>query len=325
MAYQVDKPFFLRIISLFLGKERLMQEALDYFLLDVFTDTPYGGNPLAVFTQSAGLTAAQMLKITKELNLSETVFLGEAQSEEADLAMRIFTPGKELPTAGHPTIGTAFLLLASQLIKPKQHSKLVLEQTIGNINIQFKKEGDTITELLMEQPLPTFEETFRDKDLVASLLGIHAEDIYENYPSRIVNCGNPFLIIPVKHLETIKKIHLNTDLYKDILDEIDITGILPFTLETQETGNIAHSRMFAPQLGISEDPATGSAHGPLAAYLYNYQLADISTLKQCEQGFEMGRPSYINIQIIATEGKIEKVLIGGKSVIMGKGTLYHSA
>jgi trans-2,3-dihydro-3-hydroxyanthranilate isomerase len=302
-----------------------MQEQLDYFLLDVFTEVPFGGNPLAVFTKSDGLSTEQMHKITRELNLSETVFLNTPQTSDGDIRMRIFTPGKELPTAGHPTIGTAFLLLALKLITPKQADKLILEQEIGNITIQYKVVGNEVTELMMEQPLPKFEATFRNKELVAALLGVNSKDLYADYPCRIVNCGNPFLIVPIKHLTAVQNIQLNTEVYHDISEEIEITGVLAFTLETEEKNNITHSRMFAPQLGIHEDPATGSAHGPLAAYLHNYQLASVKQLSRCEQGFEMGRPSFINIQIIEEEGKIEKVLVGGKSVIMGKGSLYYSA
>jgi trans-2,3-dihydro-3-hydroxyanthranilate isomerase len=160
---------------------------------------------------------------------------------------------------------------------------------------------------------------------MGALLGLNAIDLYQDYPCRIVNCGNPFLIVPINSLTAVKNIQLKNEIYHDICEEIEITGVLAFTLETEGKNNITHSRMFAPQLGIIEDPATGSAHGPLAAYLHNYQLAPVKQVSRCEQGFEMGRPSYINIQIIEEGGKIQKVLVGGKSVIMGKGTLYHSA
>jgi trans-2,3-dihydro-3-hydroxyanthranilate isomerase len=300
-----------------------MQQELDYYLLDVFTDVPFGGNPLAVFTEANQLSTQQMQCIARELNLSETVFLCAPTAKEADVKMRIFTPGMELPTAGHPTIGTAFLILATKLLEPKKGNELLLEQNIGCMHINFEKNGEEITELMMEQPFPKFEQTFKEKELVASLLNIDEEEIYENYPCRVVNCGNPFLIVPVTSLETVKKLHLNHNLWNSIIDELNLTGVMVFTLETEEEKSLVHSRMFAPHLGIEEDPATGSAHGPLAAYLHNYQLADVSKVQQCEQGFEMGRPSYINIQVLTREGKIDKVFIGGKSVIMGNGTLYH--
>ena len=301
-----------------------MQTELDYFLLDVFTDIPFGGNPLAVFPEADGLSDEAMQKITKELNLSETVFLLKPKQENSDISMRIFTPGRELPTAGHPTIGTAFLLLASSMIKTKLANTLVIDQKIGSINVQYFKNEAEETEVLMEQPLPKFEQTFKDKELIASLIGIRSSELYESYPARVVNCGNPFLLVPVKELKSMQKLKLNQDLYYNILEELSLTGVMPFSLETVEKESIAHSRMFAPQLGITEDPATGSAHGPLAAYLHNYQLAKVNGLQQCEQGIEMGRPSFINIKIEEKEGKLHKVLVGGKCVIMGKGTLYHS-
>jgi len=300
-----------------------MQQPLDYYLLDVFTNQPFGGNPLAIFPNADKLSSKQMHQIAKELNLSETVFLTKPALPEADIAMRIFTPARELPTAGHPTIGAAYLMLSFNLLKPADPNCLRIEQKIGLIKISFDKTGNEINDLLMEQPAPVFDQTFTDKALMASLLNIDMDDIYSNYPCRIVNCGNPFLLIPVKQLASIKQIELNQVLYESILEEVELAGVMPFTLATVNNHCIAHSRMFAPNLGIKEDPATGSAHGPLAAYLHNYQLADLQKVQTCEQGFEMGRPSFIKVQVIADMGKIDKILIGGQSVVMAKGTFYH--
>ncbi len=300
-----------------------MQQELDYYLLDVFTDVPFGGNPLAVFTEASGLSSQQMQRIAKELNLSETVFLSPSVSDAADIKMRIFTPGMELPTAGHPTIGTAFLLLATKMLTPKRKNTLLIEQQIGLTEISFDRQGDEITALMMQQPHPKFEQNFEDKEFIASLLNIKVDEIYENYPCQVVNCGNPFLIVPIKTLAAMHKMQLSHELWQSVLEENHLTGLLAFSLKTEHAESLTHSRMFAPHLGIAEDPATGSAHGTLAAYLHNYQLADVSTLQQCEQGMEMNRPSFINIQVTTSEGKIDKIFIGGKSIIMGQGTLFH--
>ncbi|MBK6264561.1 PhzF family phenazine biosynthesis protein [Marivirga sp. S37H4] len=298
-----------------------MQQKATYYLLDVFTNQPFGGNPLAVFPNADGFTGEQMQKLTKELNLSESVFLLKPTHPDADLRMRIYTPGMELPTAGHPTIGTAFLLLEEKLIVPKKTNQITLEQSIGNIQVNFQKDHDSFVNIMMQQPLPKFEQTFKDKKLVASLLSIEENEIEREFPCRIVNCGNPFLIIPVRQLRTMERLKLNHDLFYQILDEIKITGIMAFSLETTSADTLTHSRMFAPHLGMIEDPATGSAHGPLAAYLFNYQMAEMKQLVIGEQGIEMGRPARINMQIEQEGGKISKVLIGGESVIMGKGEI----
>lgn len=298
-----------------------MIQKATYYLLDVFTNQPFGGNPLAVFPDASGLDTQQMQSLTKELNLSESVFLFPPENKLADIKMRIFTPGKELPTAGHPTIGTSFLLLNEGLLQPKNPEKLILEQKIGQIIVNFKKEGHKYTQLMMHQPLPTFEETFNDKGLIASLLSIRADEIVEDYPCRIVNCGNPFLLVPIKSLQTMEKLKLNHELYYQILEEVDIIGVMAFSLETSSPEILTHSRMFAPQIGVTEDPATGSAHGPLASYLFNYQMANVNQLVTGEQGVEMGRASFINMQIETEDAKISSVLVGGESVIMGKGEI----
>jgi trans-2,3-dihydro-3-hydroxyanthranilate isomerase len=297
-----------------------MGNTIKFQLIDVFTSEPFGGNPLAIFDNADDLSAEQMLKIAKELNLSETVFLNKT-STEADVKMRIFTPGLELPTAGHPTIGTAYYLLKEKGINPIKRNELLLEQNIGNITVQYEKNGKKVSKILMEQPLPRFEQTFKDKKLVASLLSIEEDDIEDDFPCRIVNCGNPFLIVPVKTLASVQKLKLNNELFNEILDEIFITGVMAFTMETQNSEHLTHSRMFAPHIGVAEDPATGSAHGPLACYLHNYNMADLSELSIGEQGYELARPSQIKMKIEQVEGKISKVLVGGACVHIGGGEI----
>ncbi|ADR23677.1 phenazine biosynthesis protein PhzF [Marivirga tractuosa] len=297
-----------------------MANTIKFQLIDVFTSEPFGGNPLAIFDHADGLSADQMLKIAKELNLSESVFL-KKPSAEADVKMRIFTPGMELPTAGHPTIGTSFYLLKEKGIDPKKENELLLEQNIGNLKVQYEKKKGKISKILMEQPLPKFEQTFKDKKLVASLISIDEDDIEEDYPCRIVNCGNPFLIIPIRSLEAVQNLKLNNELFSEILDEIFVTGVMAFTMETQNPNHLTHSRMFAPHIGVAEDPATGSAHGPLACYLHNYNMADLSELAIGEQGYELGRPSQVKMKIAQEEGKISKVMVGGSCVHMGHGEI----
>ena len=297
-----------------------MVKTIKFQLIDVFTSEPFGGNPLAIFDHADDLNADQMLKIAKELNLSESVFLSKAKPE-TDIQMRIFTPAMELPTAGHPSIGTAYYLLQQKKISPQKPTELHLGQKIGVLKVQYENNNGDISKILMEQPLPKFEQTFKDKHLVASLLSIMEDEIEDDFPCRIVNCGNPFLIIPIKSLASIQKLRLDHALFTEILDEIFITGVLAFTLETIEPHHITHSRMFAPHIGVTEDPATGSAHGPLACYLHNYNMRDLTKVSIGEQGYEMGRESQIKMKIVQEEGKISKVLVGGSCVYVGKGEI----
>ena len=297
-----------------------MANTIKFNLIDVFTSEPFGGNPLAVFDMADDLNAEQMQKIAKELNLSESVFLHKS-NQDADVKMRIFTPGMELPTAGHPTIGTAFYLLKVKHIQPKKEKELIIEQNIGAIKVRYEKEEESIHKILMEQPLPKFQQSFTDRKLVGSLLSIGENEIEADIPCRIVNCGNPFLIVPIKTLKSIQTLKLNTAFFTEILDEIFVTGIIAFCMETKNPAYLTHSRMFAPHIGVPEDPATGSAHGPLAAYLHHYNMADLSKLCVGEQGYEMGRPSQIKMQIGQENGKISKVLVGGNCVLMGNGEI----
>jgi len=302
-----------------------MGNTIRFQLIDVFTSAPFGGNPLAIFDHADGLTSEQMLKIAKELNLSESVFLNKAHDPDADIKMRIFTPGMELPTAGHPTIGTAFYLLKEKGIKPVKEHELLLEQNIGKVKVGYEEVKGEISKILMEQPLPKFEQTFKDKKLVASLLSIEESEIEADFPCRIVNCGNPFLMVPIKTLSSVQKLKLNNELFSEILGEIFITGIMAFTMETENPQHLTHSRMFAPHIGVAEDPATGSAHGPLACYLHNYNMADLNELTIGEQGYELERPSQIKMKIAQEDGKISKVLVGGSCVPIGSGEIMIPA
>ena len=203
----------------------------------------------------------------------------------------------------------------------KQKGRLLLKQNIGNIIVRYSGEDLTAQNIMMEQPPAKFEQTFKDKRLVASLLSIKENEIMEDFPCRVVNCGNPFLIVPIKTLKSMERLKLDHDLFSKILDELFLTGILTFTLETKHPEHVSHSRMFAPHLGIPEDPATGSAHGPLAAYLHNYNLIKMTEIRTGEQGYEMGRPSQIKMKVGLENGKLSTILVGGECVFMGKGEI----
>ncbi|AQQ52400.1 PhzF family phenazine biosynthesis protein [Planococcus lenghuensis] len=297
---------------------------LPYTLIDVFTDQPFGGNQLAVFQPEAELPKELMQKIARELNLSETVFLYPAANQENTRKLRIFTPKMELPMAGHPTIGAAFVLADTAPGLP--HTGMVswmFEEQVGVLSVTVhRKDGGTIrTE--MKQPVPGFEEPFQDRQLAAHLLSVTEEDLHESRPVQTVSSGVPFLYIPLRSLDAVKRISFRLDVWEQQFSGLDIFA---FATETVHSDSSVHSRMFAPAMGIPEDPATGAASGPLGAYLTRHGIIPFNDMGiariRSEQGIELGRPSFIDITIAKSGNGIKEVTIGGQSVVIGKGEIY---
>ncbi|MEN8736310.1 MAG: PhzF family phenazine biosynthesis protein [Akkermansiaceae bacterium] len=284
--------------------------SLHYHLVDVFTDQPFGGNPLAVFPQSNDLMKAEMQAIAQELNLSETTFLQKAVSDEADCRVRIFTPRCEIPMAGHPTIGTAFAILEKGLLAPKSPDALVFDLGIGQTVVETKGQ------VTMHQPVPEFGETL-DGTALAEALGLSADDLIEGAPVQVVSAGVPFILVPLKSLDAVKRASLSLEKLDQVCAAIETREVMPFCLGSETSEASAHTRMFAPRFGIIEDPATGSAQGPLGAYREKYGLTEDCTMIH-EQGFEMGRPSIISIEMME-DGSAK---VGGSCVLMGQGEIF---
>jgi trans-2,3-dihydro-3-hydroxyanthranilate isomerase len=292
---------------------------LNYYLIDVFTNEQFGGNQLAVFPDGESVPEELMQKIARELNFSETTFVFPPKKSENDFKLRIFTPYKEIPLAGHPTIGSAFALLHNKSIS-KEKNGIVFEEGVGDIPVSFSKSDKNLI-ITMKQPLPTWGATI-EKDKIAKILSLSTDDILDNTPIQVVSTGIPFLYIPVKDLKSIKNIKLRLDLYEEHLKNFETNNIFVFTTETERPTSFIHSRMFAPGIGISEDPATGSAQGPLGAYLVKYKIAKAGQTIISEQGFEMGRPSIIYIDIESNNDVISSVKVGGQSVLVGEGSIF---
>lgn len=278
---------------------------LHYHLLDVFTNQPFGGNPLAVFTDSGDTPTALMQSIANELNLSETVFI--QPSDQYDFRLRIFTPKVELPMAGHPTVGTGFLLKYLGLAD----GTIICEEGVGPVPV-------TIAESVvwMQQPLPEFGDIERDRADVAAMLSLSEDSLHLDLPIQTVSCGVPFLYVPLKDLTALSQARLRLDLWEQTFPTC---SLFVFTPNTDDA--TVRSRMFAPAMGIAEDPATGAASGPLGAYLVEHGVVSRSADIISRQGVEMGRPSEIHIRIEKTADRYTKVLIGGTSCYMGEGTL----
>lgn len=296
---------------------------LNYHLLDVFTNQAFGGNQLAVFTNPpADLPQATMQKIAKEMNLAEITFVFPPENPDNDFRVRIFTPATEMPMAGHPTVGTGHLLAQEGLLGDIKGEKIVtFEEGVGpiKVTIQTTDDGEP-SQILMRQPLPEFLDIYEDKQLIANMLSLSVDDLHSTVPMQVVTTGVPFLYIVINSLEAINKINLRLDEWEKLVKGTNAEQIFVTTTETQYADSTVHSRMFAPAFGIPEDPATGAASGPLGAYLVKYGLAEAGDIVS-EQGIEMGRPSFINIQIGVDGDTFTDVVIGGECVYMGYGTL----
>ena len=269
----------------------------EYTLVDVFTDRKFGGNQLAVFTDGRGIGDGTMQSVAKELNLPETTFVVPA-AKGGDHRLRIFTPAKELPFAGHPTVGTAYVLAGGK------DATLRLEEPVGTLEVTVRR---GFTE--MEQPLPAFEPV-GDRAAVAASLSLATDDLEASLPIEIGSSGNRFMFVGVKGLDAVQRATP-----RGLAEAAYI-----FTTKTVEPGSTIHGRMYAPWQGVAEDPATGSAIGPLGAYLVRHGVSDGARIV-AEQGYEMGRPSLLFVRIGGTRERITSVHVGGRCAIVGGGWL----
>lgn len=291
-------------------------KSYSYHLLDVFTSVPFGGNPMAVFTDGSGLSDSQMQKIARELNLSETTFVLPARDSSHDYRVRIFTPAAELMSGGQPTIGTAFALSLEQRQKSQ---RLVFEEGNGPVSVQMHAPM-----LMMQQPLPEMGPLFEDRAAIAAMLGLELDRLSPRLPVQSVSCGVPYLIVPVRDLEAMSRIRLRTDIWERVLRRSSHPHLLPFTLNSVSAGATAHCRMFAPLLGLYEDPATATAAGPLAAYLVQHGLADNTPRPTFvfEQGVQIGRPSFVHVSLEHERGRFSWIRVGGQCVVVGQGQIH---
>jgi trans-2,3-dihydro-3-hydroxyanthranilate isomerase len=297
---------------------------LRYRIVDVFTNRMFGGNPLAVFIDGRGVSDTEMQALAKEMNLSETTFVLPPDDPANNFRVRIFTPGRELPMAGHPTVGTAFVLAREKLLRTGGDTLTIrLEEKVGLIPVRLEMKGDAPDMIWMTQPRPIFGPVFPNAVAVAEMLGIDPVSIRSDLPIEVVSCGTPFLFVPVRDLATMRGLSFKRELGSGVLNSLDVNGVFVFAMEVEHTGSTVHSRMFAPELGIPEDPATGGASGPLGCYLVRHGVvpAQPKVSIVSEQGIEMGRPSFIHIEITQESGEITAVKVGGQTVFVGSGEI----
>lgn len=298
----------------------------NYLRWDVFTDRPLAGNQLAVLLEADGIEPDLMQKIAGEFALPETTFVLPPTSPDADFRVRIFTPGRELPMAGHPTIGTAFALAHANRLSPAAR-QTVFELGIGPTPVTREWESDRLANAWMSQPAPEFGARVDSLSAIAGALSVDEADIDATaLPVQVLSSGVPFLFVPLHSRAAVDSVVLDRARLVAACEQADSPElpVYVFTLETGDDQATTYSRMFAPVLGIAEDPATGGASGPLAAYLARYcpaALKERETLLNL-QGVRMNRPSEIQLSVSADASPGSPVLVGGEAVLVGEGRLY---
>lgn len=295
-----------------------------FFLADVFTDEVFGGNQLAVFPSVRGLTTSVMQAIARELNLSETVFVFPPDDPAHTRRIRIFTPGAELPFAGHPTIGAAFVLAWSgEVPLGDSATTIVLEEGVGPVpvSIQGERGGASYCELTTAQ-LPERGPAPPPPEDLAAALSIRPEDIGTgDLAPGAASCGVPYCFVPLRDEAVLRRARINRSAWERSLSGWWAPALYPFVRTSGRNGVDFRARMFAPAIGIPEDPATGSAAAALPGYL-GPTAAESGTLRWVvEQGVEMGRPSRIQVACDLADGRIRAVRVGGTAVLVAEARL----
>jgi trans-2,3-dihydro-3-hydroxyanthranilate isomerase len=296
-----------------------------YVLLDVFTDTPLTGNPLAVVLDSAGLDDARMLQVAREFNLSETVFVLPSSNPVHSAKLRIFTPTQELPFAGHPTVGSAVLLARQSMGDVDAFEKvIVLEEGVGPVRCGVWGRGRKLGHAIFDVPrLPTEEPAPQDRDAIAGALGLVASEIgFENHKPSAWSSGMPVAFVPVRNIAAMSKVVPQPALWSAAFGPPVPDVAFLYTRETTGLGRQFHARMFAPGIGVVEDPATGAAAAAFAGVVQTFDTPPAGSKRIIiEQGFEMGRPSLITLEMDSEGGKLAAARVGGDAVIVAEGMI----
>jgi trans-2,3-dihydro-3-hydroxyanthranilate isomerase len=296
---------------------------LSFLHYDVFTEEPLKGNQLAVFLDGRGLSAERMQALAREMNFAESTFILPAETAGTDVRMRIFTPWRELPIAGHPTIGSTFALAHAGVIRAGA-SRFVFGLGVGPVPVDLQWNATSLRFAWMTQLRPTFGAPVDDRAAVAAAIGLEAADLAPDLPVQEVSCGLPFLFVPLKNRDVVDRATSDASAFRRFKASTGIDlPIFLFAIAPEGSRETAYSRMFAPEFGIVEDPATGGASGPLGCYLVRHRLVtgDAAQRMLSHQGAAMGRPSWIHIAIGERDGEIVDVKVGGSSVLVGRGEI----
>jgi trans-2,3-dihydro-3-hydroxyanthranilate isomerase len=284
--------------------------------VDVFAEEKYAGNQLAVVRDAKALSDIEMQQIAKEMNFSETTFILSEQKRNGGYDVRIFTPKEELPFARHPTLGTAYVIQHEIIREPVE--TIILNLKIGQIPVTLNYSGEQIDLLWMKQMAATFGRIF-EPEQISQVLGINKREMDDRFPIQEVSTGLPFIIIPLKTLDTLKQAKVSKDKYFELIKDTQAKAMLIFCPQTYDKENDLNIRVFADYYGVPEDPATGSANGCLAGYLVKYRYFGNDQIDiRVEQGYEIGRSSLLYLRAKDKGEKID-VSVGGKVVMIAKG------
>jgi trans-2,3-dihydro-3-hydroxyanthranilate isomerase len=289
-----------------------------FYIVDVFAEEKYAGNELAVVRRAGSLSDLEMQKIAREINFSETTFILNDEEKRGGFDVRIFTPKKELPFAGHPTLGTAFVI--QQEIVQALVKEIILNLKVGPIPVTFTYRGEEPDILWMKQIKPRFGK-IREASALAPVIGLEPDEIDKKFPVQEVSTGVPFIIVPLKTLRAVKKSRVNPEKFFSLIEGTEAKSILVFCPETYSSQNDLNVRVFADYYGVPEDPATGSANGCLAGYLAKQRYFGSPQVNvRVEQGYEIGRRSLLLLNAEDKAGEIG-IFVGGRVVLVARGEL----
>ena len=289
-----------------------------FYIVDVFAEEKYAGNQLAVVRKASALTDLEMQKIAREMNFSETTFILRDEECPGGFDVRIFTPREEVPFAGHPTLGTAYIVQREIIRKPVK--EVILDLKIGPIPVTFTYRGKKAEILWMKQIKPRFGTTYEPRAL-AAVLGLKTGEVETRFPVQEVSTGLPFIIVPLKKLESVKKCQVNLQRLSSLIKETKAKAILVFCPESYSSQNDLNVRVFAHHYGVPEDPATGSANGCLAGYLVKHRFFGSNLVNiRVEQGYEIGRPSLLLLNAEEKAGEIG-IFVGGRVILVARGEI----
>ncbi|MEP6618288.1 MAG: PhzF family phenazine biosynthesis protein [bacterium] len=299
-----------------------------YLTTDVFTDSAFGGNQLAVFPDARGIPEHRLLDVTREFNYSETTFVYPAKDPANTRHVRIFTPAAEVPFAGHPTVGTAHVLASiGDIALTGDTTRIVFEEGVGPVPVSIHSVNGTPTfSQLSVAKLPEVGPPPPDRATLATVLGLASDDLLDGeWSAQALSCGLPFLFVALRDRAAVARARIVMDPWEKALAGTWASEVFVFARDGERAGSDIHARMFAPGLSVPEDPATGSANAALAGYLAaRNPLRDGMLHWRVEQGFEMGRPSILEVEADVVAGAVTGVRVGGASVLVCEGRMEIS-
>jgi len=302
-------------------------KSTSFIIADVFTEKQFGGNQLAVFTHASGLDTETMQEIAREMHFSETTFLFPPESG-GDYRIRIFTPEQELPFAGHPLVGTGYVVVSERLKDWSEPKTIVtLEAGVGPIAVEVETQTERAGHTVMTQPIPIVKGTITEVPALAKALSLDRSEIESTgLPVEAIYNGLTVIVVPLASLDAIKRVKADAGALERISSEMGAQTVLVFSREHEMASSTVHCRVFAPAAGVMEDAATGSANGAFGYYLVRHGVVEVQAVTRIlsEQGFEMHRPSLLHIEVDVNPAnhEVTGVRVGGGVVISGRGEIF---